>query len=380
MSKNMTAEGEDFAARQHINAIIGERLSEGRKDDILFNFANQLTPAEATQLISGLGSVETSDGHLILHSGNGVGIAQVESVDTTRLQSGRDIYCLFTAAFVTPDADAVADIGIGDGTDGYFLRSTDGNLFAVRAFGGSEEVAEVRLPGALNIDQLNIYRIGFAGLGDSPAYFNLYSGPDDGWVRLHIFDLLNKQMEPATFQNALPAFISITKSAGLVDTTLRCSALSCGRVGGSDSLPSDRCFPELVSVSLGASTFQPLISLKSKIVFNGKRNHTQTILDLLTIATDGTKSVDFTLIKNGVLTGDSFTDKDITSIIEVDVAATVITGGQETNFFPIAKVDSMTIGQEILGTVIHPGDTITIAAESQNASDIDVGVRWREQF
>lgn len=135
--------------------------------------------------------------------------------------------------------------------------------------------------------------------------------------------------------------------------------------------------------SVLANVLTPVLTLKNKTTFNGNTNHSKIQYATVSLATDGTKSVLWQVIKNGTLIGASYVDQDtLKSIAQYDVSASAVSGGELVGGVVMGKTDSTRINL-LEGDVridINPGETLTLAAKSINSTTVDLFLRWVEEI
>ena len=105
------------------------------------------------------------------------------------------------------------------------------------------------------------------------------------------------------------------------------------------------------------------------------------MLELFSLSSDGTKNVSFKFIKNAGLTAPTYNDISTnTSVVDFDIVGTAPTGGTLALPIKLQKVDGETKFIKDLDILLNPGETMTITALSANASDVEVGIVWIEDF
>lgn len=375
----------DVAGRQALHAVFGDTITSPRESDIMVQFVYNAATDDVTTATSGTGGVSVANATATLTTGASTGAASLTSVDAVRYQPGFDGYAYFTAAFSGSDAGSVIRIGLFDANDGMFIEHSGGTVKAVKRAGASDSSVELStLPfKAADLDwtKINIFRIGYGWLGVAPITFEVYSGLVDGWVALHAFEVLNKQVLPSIYQPALPITASVSRTSGSGEVTLKTCSWSAGRVCRGGVLSSDRQFGA-ASSKAGVTTETALLSIKNAATFQGKTNRTVIEIDLVSLSTDGTKNATFYL-KKGVTLGGSpnFVDVDaVNAVASVDTAGTTVTGGTTILPVQLAKVESKFLQIQDLRIRIRPGETITISGTSSLANDLAAAVRWRGLF
>ncbi|MEN8236145.1 MAG: hypothetical protein ABFQ95_01130 [Pseudomonadota bacterium] len=104
--------------------------------------------------------------------------------------------------------------------------------------------------------------------------------------------------------------------------------------------------------------------------------------DFISIASDGTKTADIHVYKNATVGGTpAFTDVSTnTSVVDYDIAGTTISSGALLTVVPVQKVGNASIPFHEFDVILSPGDTLTASATSSGASDVLIGISWKERF
>jgi hypothetical protein len=373
----------DCQGRQNFNGIFGDKLVSGREADILAQFQYNIATDDVTSATSGTGTAAVSAATVTLSTGASTGAASLVSVDTVRYQPGFDGWCYFTAAFSGSDAGSVARIGLFDANDGMFIEHSGGNVYFVKRSGASDTQSLIALQQkAADLDwtKINIFRINYGWLGVAPITLEVYNGLVDGWVMIGSFEALNKQTVPSITQPALPITASVSRTSGSGAVTIKTCSWSAGRVGTHGILSSDRGFGDNASKTV--TTEAALLTLKNAATFQGRTNRVVIEVDILSLASDGTKTATF-YIKKGVTLGGSPSYTDVnanSSVASIDKAGTTVTGGTNILPFQLAKVDAKIISATDMHIKVRPGETLTISALSASSNDVAASIRWRELF
>ena len=119
--------------------------------------------------------------------------------------------------------------------------------------------------------------------------------------------------------------------------------------------------------------------------FGTRTNTIPMVLDGLSVGTDGTKNFLVELIIDSpdaeVTVGGtpSFADVETaSSVTEVDIAGTTVSGGTKIAAFSLSKVDGL-VWQPTREIVIQPGEKLYVATSSAANGDITVSLNWSER-
>lgn len=376
---------QDYAGRQAMNALFGDQVVAQRSPDILCLFQYNVAAADCTQALTGTGAATVANATLTLSTGASTGSAAVTSRHFLRYQPGFDGYAYFTAAFTDGTAGYTSEIGLGVGTDnGYFIRYTDGLLYAVRRYGGSEETKLLddltdRFP-SINFSNLNIFRVSYGWLGVAPITFEIFTGLGTGWERLHFFQILSKQTTPSNYQPAMRLAASVSRTSGSGAVTLKTASWSAGRIGSSGSLPSDQ--PGAYVATKTVTTEAAVFTLKAATTFQGVNSAVMVRLDLVAITGAGNKPVTLYVKRNATLGGSpSYTNYSSNdSVVSIDTAGTTVTGGVTELVLTAAANASDRVSAASFDILMFPGEALTFSTASSVSNDSTVSIRWREMF
>lgn len=369
-------------------SLFGETLVGQRTQDISIVFNYNLSTYDVTVTDSGT-ATSTYDQHTLkLSSGTGVGETHTESLKSINYRPGSEAFGIFTAAFEGGGEAGVTQlIGLIDHDNGLAI-GYDGTDFGVlrRKATSDTWVTGDSLNGEdiswLDQTKLNIYMIRYGWLGIAPLTYWVYYGPTRRWVLIHSTDLTNTQTLTHLSSPYLPMHADINRPSGTgADLILRSGSWRAGLVDGAGQ-DFHRHFNFNNSKSIAAATFTNIFTLRSKTTFQAVTNKVLAELEIISMASDGAKSVRFNVIKGATLGGTpSYADINTNnSVMEVDTAGTTVTGGTDLFVNYLSKVDSNTIDLLPYDYLIYPGETLTFAAYSVNANDVAVSVNWGEVF
>jgi hypothetical protein len=136
-----------------------------------------------------------------------------------------------------------------------------------------------------------------------------------------------------------------------------------------------------------SGTLIPILSIRPKATFEGEINRIQTIQRSLQLTNTGSGTAEVHLIWDAALTGASWASVAADSVMEVDTAATALTGGSDVQSFYVAAsnqtsasadaliVGGLTLSNDILGANPTP---LTIAITNHGTVTAAAAMSWQE--
>lgn len=377
-------------------SVYNDLITGIRIPDVLVQFQYNVASNDVNLELTNGGTVSAEDSQAVLRSGtNATAKVHMLSVEAVRYKAGEEAYALFTANWVTGGvADSIQHAGLFSEEEGFFIGYNDiefGVGFtknSVDTFTSQSNFNLDCLCGngtsgfILNQSSNNMYRITFGWLGSAPAVYEVYGGYELDWIPFHYIDFGNRQKTPSINNPVLNIHFDIEKTAGTTDIEMRTSSFNGGIVNGGIETASERDFALDTERSIASGVLTNIITLNNSETFFNKTNRVDALLQAISIATDGTKSVDIFIILNPTLDGTQVWQQvDVNnSVMFYDFTSTVITGGKHEYVINLAKVDSTSQIIKELNMHWHAGDILTIAAESSGNSDIGLSIRWEELF
>lgn len=386
----------DRAGREPLVSEFGELIIGQRATDVQVQFQYNIATADVTDNSANGGAVTQSNSQAVLASGVGAtGKASVESVDAIRYRPGHAGMAFFTAAWVTGGtAGAKQYIGPFDADDGFFVgfdgtgfvvgrrRSTVDTTVAQAAF--SIDVLDGAGASGINFSavsgNLNVFAISYGWLGAAPITFWILS-PAGVWFPFHRIEYPGTATTPHIDNPVLPIAADITKTSGATDIDMRTCSWFGGSVGA-EGEAGDRSFATNNEKAIGGAAETNILTLQSVATFQAKTNRVKTQCVSVSINSEGAKPVTVRIRRDATLGGSpSYTNIDATnSTLQVDIAGTTASGGTVEEVIRLAKADGQTVDLTSMFIFIRPGDTLTFSAESSQASDVGVSIRWKELF
>lgn len=370
-----------------------------RRIDVEAKFYYNINTLNLTTELGPTGAASVIDRQAVLSTGTDpAGSASIETKQTPSYIVSQDISCSNT--FVFPDVtgaigaqvgveNCLAKVGLintndeisfgfdGNTTFNIFIKRSGVTLkinqanFSIDKLDGDSEYTP-------DWTKLQLLRFNYSWHGVTPFVFQIQDTRGT-WRTFHVESFVNKSPLSSIGTPSLPLRAVITNTGSTSNNSLIWQAGQVSVIGTASDTAASRHFTSSTSRALIAATTTVLLSVRSKATFVGQSNFINSALQLVSLATNGNKSVVFRVIKNGTLTGAVFADVDsVNSVMEFDTTATAIAGGKEVAFFPLASTAFFIQPVLDLDININPNDTLTLVALSSNANDVDVGLRWDE--
>lgn len=225
----------------------------------------------------------------------------------------------------------------------------------------------------------NVFQIQYQWLGFGVLNF-LVENPDTGEdILVHQVLYPNKNTIPSLANPNLQLCATVENTTNTTDILVMVGSIGGFIEGKKEGSHFHNGKSNIATLGVGVET--PILSIHNRRIYSGGMNKIRVKLIFTSSASDGNKSVVIRYIRNGTLTGASFTqvEPDV-SVIEFDNLATVITGGDEQLSAGLAKVDSQSINMSTMSYFLDPGDTITVTGESSVANDVLASLTWEELF
>lgn len=269
-----------------------------------------------------------------------------QSKDYLRYQPGKSQLILCTFAFGAGDPNVRKRVGYFEAQNGIFLEEIDGALWIVRRSYTSGAVVDDRVAQAdWNIDtfpdldpekaQILLIDLEWLGVGRVRVGFVI-----DGIIR-YAHEFLNANNLTTVYMSTaqLPVrYESVATGAPSIANTMEqicCSVISEGGQDESVGFPFAAIRPTLVAIG-GARV--PIITIRPKLTFNSITNRVQVVQRQIETLFSGNNGLGYVeVIYNGTLTGASFNSVSASSVMEFDVAASAIAGGEVVRAFYAAS-------------------------------------------
>lgn len=236
-------------------------------------------------------------------------------------------------------------------------------------------------PSGITLDPTkgNVYQIRYQWLGFGMMTFGIQDSDVGAFQTVHQIKYANSNTIPSVQNPTLPICVQAKNTSNTSDMVIKTASLA-GFTEGRD---------EELGVMTGASaqntgvtsTEIPILSVRSKVVFQSVLNRSKIKILTGTVSTDATKTISIRVLINPTLTGSSWADLSTnTSVVQIDTTATACAGGTEVFVFNMGKTDTQIVDVSGLGMYLLPGShmTITAAAVSGTGHDVTIATNWRE--
>ncbi len=399
---DIQVESSDFAGNESMNSIVGETITAERTDNVNVMFEYNIGTYDTIQETIGDASLTHSDAKAQLNIGTGVGLQYLRSKEVVRYVTGHEVNVEFTAIFDDPQINTFQRIGIGntqDTTDGVIAPSyqnldfgislqtiEDGLIHIKQSDFNKDKLDGTGLSGhALNQQTENLYKITYGWYGILPIKVSVFCGENKGFVLAHVYDRANETLTPHLPNPTNPITACISRLTGTgTPIQLQTSSWRGGIVGkiGASSL-IDR-IQTVKTVKTINTTNVPILSIRNASTFQGRENNVKVRIGTFTGVTDGKKSLQYDIYKEGTLTGGAWIDKDpLNSVVSYNnTAISFIPTGDIVGGTGLAKVDrdriNLVKGDVILS--IYPGEELHILGSSTDNDDSQLYFRWVEEF
>lgn len=329
--------------------------------------------------------------------------------DTAILQShyhspytpGRSQACFVTFNFGAATSGKTCKVGYSDGSNGIMLQRAGSavELLIQSTTGtGGETVAQAdwnvdRLDGTgksgitLDLTKTQILVIQLQALYVGLVVVGFDIGGEI--VPVHAFNHANTFTLPYIAQASLPVRYEISQ-AGATAATMYAQCATVMSEGDNDlfEVAGRNFVAHTGATSVSVTTARPIISIRPKATLNGITSNILCIpvgYDVLARTNDCVIQV----IRNGTLTGASFSDVDPLSGVQKDTSATAISGGTVIDMTIVSATTNQRAPIQpdvrekcilVYSHLLNLGDTLSVVATTRasGSSDVHAGIKWKE--
>lgn len=363
----------------------GEQSSNLLHPEIAWNFHYNIHPDIIKQTTTGSGSITQSNSQAVLETtATTSSSAKIETYDALRYIPGIGGIVRFTSVFTEGVVGSQQLTGLGDANDGFFFGYNGATFSILKIQNGTKQWIPQLNWSDMNIDDFNpskgnVYQIKFQWLGYGEIKFYIEDRDTGKFELVHKLKYANENLVPSIFNPSLPLMSEVINTTNNTNIKLQTPSAMAGLEG---EVP-DRILSTShgVSANNAAVTAEiPILSIKNNISFQSKTNRIRLETDSILYSTDGTKAVTFRVYKNGTITNASFSDVDVTTTpLQEDTAGTAISGARLLITAIEGKVESGFLPGSI-DLILAPGETLTVTAESTNATEINVSMTVRTKI
>ncbi len=326
-----------------------------------------------------------------------------------RYQPGRSLNIETTFAMSAEQTAATARIGYYDTGNGIFLERYGSSVSIVRRTKVTGSAVDNAVPqSSWNFDPLNgtgpsgktldvtktqilFIQLQFLGVGRVQVGFVI----DGDLIVAHEF--LNANVLSTVYMSTgcLPVRAEVVNTgtaSGIVTMDMFCTSVSSGGIGA-EHLEWYRGSP--VAGKATSTTLVPIMSVRAATLLGGTSGggsitNRGQIIPLTFTFVGQSASHEIQIVRNGTLTGSSFSANATNSIADFDTAATAISGGDVlSGQFLGSGSGATTIGGSsaytgnpiVYSSLANTQDIITVCARTlSGAGTVNAGINWREEF
>jgi hypothetical protein len=359
---------------------------------IQVNFIYNINTDIVDTTVTGTGTVTQSNAAAVVSSGTTAGsTAKLSTKRVIKYRPGQGCVIRGTAIFTTGEAGTEQLFGVGDAVDGLFYgyngadfgvlhRVNSVDTWVLQAsWNGDKLLGSGDTGMTLDPTKGNVYEIQYQWLGFGMIKFSIEDSETGKFIPVHYIKYANANTTPSLYNPSFPIIWSVDNTGTTTDLIVKGSSCA-GNIEGKVVYLGPRHSIGNTKTAI-TSTLTNIVTIRVRSTFNSITNKIPINILRYTGAVDGTKVVQYQIIKNTTLGGTpSYTDISTnTSVVEYDTAGTTITGGIVLDFGSVGKTDSFSESLNFEDIVLQPGDTLTIAMNTLSAtSDASCSFVWLE--
>ena len=370
----------------------GRLKVEQDEPQVQVDFRYGVDPAITSANVTGIGSVSSDNEFADVATGaQASSSAILETRRFLKYSTGEGGRAYFTAVFDTPATGNNQFVGFGTDNNGLFfgyqdtafglLRRSDGVDNFIPQTTWNVDTMDGTGPCGMTLDPSkgNVYSISFQWLGFGQLTFFMECSKSGKLIPVHRIQYTNANTRTSLRNPSFPMRIENVNTTNATDIHLKSPSLAAFTEGKRRLLGLTWSTNNTKTVT--STSFINLFTLRSKTTFNGLDNFVPAFLRVLSASVTGNKTAVIELVKNATLGGTpSFADVNASSVMEVDVAGTTVTGGQA--LLQIVLNTETTILEELANLEVEliRGDTITVGAALVGAgsTECSCSLTWLE--
>lgn len=390
-----------------LNSAFGESLVAELHPQLQQSFEYTVSNTDLNQVIEVAGGTVTQADAMAVCSTSTTtaSSARLKSQHHARYRPGLGGALRFSAIYSTPVAGTKQYVGIVDevGSTATFLNGYaigyNGTDFTIARF-QNDSIIEVKqndfddpLDGTgssgitLDAETLNVFYIQYQYLGAGAINYWMENPITGIPFIFHTEEYANKFTVPSTYNPNYHVQIYVSNGATTSNVTVKCGSYGYFIEGQTRLI--EQYQPQNATGTIQKTTVTTevaLFTIRNKTTYASKTNYIDVILERVGSAIEASSTNNLgtvRIVKNATLGGTpSYTDISTTNpVIDYDVAGTTVTGGKELFAIELAgKNDRYNENLVPFDIIIHPGDTVTVAASSANSATIRASLLWKEQF
>jgi hypothetical protein len=331
--------------------------------------------------------------------------ALLMSKQVCKYKSGLGGLLRFTSLFTTPVAATEQYIGLADEEgstvafeDGYMI-GYNGTNFGLHRFKNDTQTTVAQssfddpLDGTgasgitLDTTKLNAWEIRYQYLGAGAIELWLESQYTGKFILVHTLQYANQNTTPSVYNTNFRAAVFTNNKATTSNLVLKTASFAYFVEGKNIFLVPFQ--PQKSSGSVQKTTVTTetaLFTIRSNSTYASKTNFIETVLELMSVSIEASSANNLgnmRLVRNTTLGGvPSYADINTSdSTLEIDVAGTTLTGGQELISVELAGKNDRFVEKLLeYNILLFPTDTITLAVSSSNSATFNGSLLMKELF
>jgi hypothetical protein len=353
------------------------------------------------------GAVSQAEGMAVVSTGTTTGSkAEIESRRHAKYRAG--FGCRFRATGLFETAGGLGDgsyqvIGLAD-KEGVGAVHTNGlafgykeDIFGVFRWANNTEYFTPQtdwdypmdgtgLSGmVLDPSKLNIYEVTFQYLGAGKITFAIEEDKTGLIYPVHTIQYTNKHTKPSSHNPNYHLMLHNENGTGTLDLVSKTASMAFFVEGKTEYAELHQ--PQFTTGIASKTSVTSLINvctIRNKDTYAGKTNYLDVLIEGVSCAVEASSNnnlASIQLLLNPTLGGvPSWADiNTANSLVEKDSVGTTVTGGKLLMFIPLAgKNDKAIIDLTPYRIVLQPGESMTIAAESNASATINASTMWKE--
>lgn len=347
-------------------------------------FTYNINPGVVRETILNTGTITNNQGHADLNTGvSPTGLAEIETVRSSRYIPGVGGIARFTAIFDTPQENSQQVIGLINGTDGWAFGYNGLRFGILRKVNNVEhwiyqEDWNVDVKPDFDSTKGNVFQIKYQWLGYGMQYFYMENENGDLEV-VHKISYNNENTETSILNPNLPCSAYVVNSGNIIPLTLRTPSMIAGLNGDGYNDAISTNIAADATISVGAALVDvPLLSFRMSDIYKLKSNRLFCQILRFIFATEGNKPVLFRAYAGGVVTGGlwSYINEEL-SPLEFNNTITSYAPGERIGAFPLGKASTLEVNLIGSNFRLYANQIITITATTQGSSDLVVAGNWK---
>ena len=235
----------------------------------------------------------------------------------------------------------------------------------------------------LDPQKLNVYQIRGQYLGGGAIKFYIEDTETGKFVEVHRIKYANTEAETSVKTPTFRVGWWSENQGNTSDVVVK-GASAAGFVEGKSIRTEPTRALDNSDPAVGTANLTNILTIRNRLVLDGRRNRTETFGLELSASTDSSKGAVVQILTDADITGDldyAYIDKD-NSITEYATDSGTVSGGRLVYSFSIPPNDGVIINLKDLESILLAGSTLTVASRinSGASSAINASLVWQEDL